>query len=202
MGPGQPVCLNVAVVTDSEAARLSTEDVYWCGAFTGARGLWVDPATRLIVPGYDADTPDYRHLAWCHGTVSQILYRPAHAGRQASLNPQLRCGAGAGYPANLFRAGSWACRFPTSLAPGQQTPPGGSLRRCVSQGFAPGQRSIVAGEIVVAANWPVASCSPVQRRWHRETFFAEMVAPGWLCCFANDVVPAQHVHPPRWPGVA
>lgn len=71
--PGNLFGLNVAVVTDSEAAGYLPEDVYWWWGFHGP-WMWVDPANQIIVLGMMQNT-DYRHSRVIHGTVSQILYR-------------------------------------------------------------------------------------------------------------------------------
>lgn len=73
--PGNLFGLNVAVVTDSEAAGYLPEDVYWWWGIHGP-WMWVDPANQIIVLGMMQNT-DYRHSRVVHGTVSQILYRPA-----------------------------------------------------------------------------------------------------------------------------
>ncbi len=73
--PGNRFGLNVAVVNDSPAAQYLPEGTYWWWGIQGT-WMWVDPANRIITLGMMQNT-DYRHSRVVHGTVSNILYRPA-----------------------------------------------------------------------------------------------------------------------------
>lgn len=73
--PGNMFGLNVAVVSDSEKAQYLPVDTYWWWGIHGP-WAWIDPANQIIVLGMMQNT-DYRHSRVVHGTVSNILYRPA-----------------------------------------------------------------------------------------------------------------------------
>lgn len=73
--PGNMFGLNVAVVTDSEKAQHLPVGTYWWWGIHGP-WAWIDPANEIIVLGMMQNT-DYRHSRVVHGTVSNILYRPA-----------------------------------------------------------------------------------------------------------------------------
>lgn len=73
--PGNRFGLNVAVVNDSSAAQYLPEGTYWWWGIQGP-WMWVDPANGMITLGMMQNT-DYRHSRVVHGTVSNILYRPA-----------------------------------------------------------------------------------------------------------------------------
>lgn len=73
--PGNLFGLNVAVVSDSEAAYHLPVDTYWWWGIHGP-WAWIDPANEIIVLGMMQNT-DYRHSRVVHATVSNILYRPA-----------------------------------------------------------------------------------------------------------------------------
>lgn len=73
--PGNTFGLNVAVVTDSEKAQHLPVGTYWWWGIHGP-WAWIDPANGIIVLGMMQNT-DYRHSRVVHGTVSNILYRPA-----------------------------------------------------------------------------------------------------------------------------
>jgi CubicO group peptidase (beta-lactamase class C family) len=73
--PGNRFGLNVAVVNDSSAAQYLPEGTYWWWGIQGP-WMWVDPANGIITLGMMQNT-DYRHSRVVHGTVSNILYRPA-----------------------------------------------------------------------------------------------------------------------------
>lgn len=72
--PGNLFGLNVAVVTDSEAAYYLPVDTFWWWGIHGP-WAWIDPANEIIVLGMMQNT-DYRHSRMVHATVSNILYRP------------------------------------------------------------------------------------------------------------------------------
>lgn len=73
--PGNLFGLNVAVVTEPEAAGYLPQNVYWWWGIHGP-WMWVDPDNQIIVLGMMQNT-DYRHSRVVHGTASQILYRPS-----------------------------------------------------------------------------------------------------------------------------
>lgn len=73
--PGNLFGLNVAVVSDAESAGYLPVDTYWWWGIHGP-WVWIDPTNQIIVLGMLQNT-DYRHSRVVHGTVSQLLYRPA-----------------------------------------------------------------------------------------------------------------------------
>lgn len=73
--PGNEFGLNVAVVNDSVKAQYLPVGTYWWWGIHGP-WVWIDPANDIIVLGMMQNT-DYRHSRVVHGTVSNILYRPA-----------------------------------------------------------------------------------------------------------------------------
>lgn len=73
--PGNRFGLNVAIVNDSPAAQYLPEGTYWWWGIQGT-WVWIDPTNRIITLGMMQNT-DYRHSRVVHGTVSNILFRPA-----------------------------------------------------------------------------------------------------------------------------